>query len=132
MTAAMLALIAGTIGLLGLVLSAMGVYGTLSYVVVLRTREVGIRMALGARKSEVLRLMLRQSGAPVLLGLIAGALVATGDSYILHRVIYGIGRLDWVSFAGVGAGFVMIALVASVIPARRAMGVEPAVALRSE
>ncbi len=132
MTAALLALIAGTIGLLGLVLSAMGIYGTLSYMVVLRTREVGIRMALGARKGEVLVLMLRQSAMPVLLGLCAGAVVATGDSAILHRVIYGIGKLDWVSFVGVAAGFAVIALVASVIPARRAMAVEPAEALRTE
>jgi len=132
MTASMLALITGTIGLLGLVLSAMGIYGTLSYVVVLRTREVGIRMALGARKREVLGLMLRQSSTPVLFGLLAGALLATGDWYILHRVLYGIGRVDGVSYLGVAGLFVMIALVASVVPARRAMRVEPAVALRSE
>ena len=132
MTASMLALITGAIGLLGLVLSAMGIYGTLSYVVVLRTREVGIRMALGARKGEVLRLMLGQSSTPVLLGMVAGALMATGDWYILHRVLYGISRVDGVSFLGVAGLFAVISLVASVIPARRAMGVEPAVALRSE
>ena len=105
MTAAMLSLIAGTIGLLGLVLSAMGIYGTLSYMVVLRTREVGIRMALGARKGEVLVLMLRQSATPVLLGMIAGAVVATGDSCILRRVIYGMGRVDGVSFGWWRRGF---------------------------
>jgi putative ABC transport system permease protein len=99
---------------------------------VLRTREVGIRMALGARKGEVLRLMLGQSSTPVLLGMVAGALMATGDWYILHRVLYGISRVDGVSFLGVAGLFAVISLVASVIPARRAMGVEPAVALRSE
>jgi len=128
----MVALIAGTVGLLGLVLSAMGIYGTLSYMVVLRTREVGIRMALGARRGEVLWLMLRQSSTPVIYGLIVGGLLAIGDFYLLRKVLYGVGPLDVVSYGSISALFLVVALVASFVPARRATQVDPSVALRYE
>ena len=132
MVSGMAALIAGTVGLLGLLLSAMGIYGTLSYVVVLRTREVGIRMALGARKAEVLRLMMRQSSAPVIYGLLTGGLLAIGDFYLLRKVLYGVGPLDPVSYGGISALFLIVAIAASYVPARRATRVDPAVALRYE
>ncbi|WP_348265211.1 ABC transporter permease [Telmatobacter sp. DSM 110680] len=132
MVSSMAALIAGTVGLLGLLLSAMGIYGTLSYVVVLRTREVGIRMALGARKGEVLRLMLRQSSAPVIYGILVGCLLATGDYYLLRKVLYGVGPLDALSYTSISALFLIVAVVASYVPARRATMVDPAVALRYE
>jgi ABC-type antimicrobial peptide transport system permease subunit len=80
MVSSIVALVAGTIGLLGLVLSAMGICGTLSYMVVLRAREVGIRMVLGARRGEVLWLILRQTSTPVIYGLISGGLLAVGIS----------------------------------------------------
>jgi len=126
------ALIAGTIGLLGLVLAAMGIYGTVSYMVVLRTREVGIRMALGARKREILSLILRDSAGPVIVGLAVGLLLAIGDSFLLQRILYGIGRIDLISFAGVAFLFLGIALGASYVPSRRAMRVNPVEALRYE
>jgi putative ABC transport system permease protein len=110
----------------------MGIYGTLSYMVVLRTREVGIRMALGARRGEVLWLMLRQSSASVIYGLIAGGLLALGDFYLLRKVLYGVGAFDGVSYGSVSALFLLAALAASLIPARRATRVHPAVALRYE
>ena len=132
MVSGLVALIAGTVGLLGLVLSAMGIYGTLSYMVVLRTREVGIRMALGARRGEVLWLMLRQSSAPILYGLLAGALLAIADFYLLKKVLYGVGPLDAVSYSSISVLFLLVALVASYVPARRATRVDPAVALRYE
>jgi predicted permease len=132
MVSSIAALIAGTVGLLGLLLSAMGIYGTLSYVVVLRTREVGIRMALGARKGEVLRLMLRQSSIPVICGILAGCLMAIGDFYLLRKVLYGVGPLDGLSYASISLLFLFVAMAASYIPARRATRVEPAVALRYE
>jgi predicted permease len=132
MVSGLIALIAGTIGLLGLVLSAMGIYGTLSYMVVLRTREVGIRMALGARKSQVLGLMLRQSFAPLIYGLLAGGLLAVGDFYLLRKVLYGVGPLDGLSYTGISTLFLLVGLVASYVPARRATLVDPAVALRYE
>lgn len=132
MTSALVALIAGTVGLLGLVLSAMGIYGTLSYMVVLRTREVGIRMALGARKGEVLWLMLRQNAAPVVCGLLTGGLLAIGDFYLLRKVLYGVGPLDPVSYSSISALFLLVSLAASFVPARRATRIEPAEALRYE
>ena len=118
--------------MLGLLLASMGIYGTVSYVVVLRTREVGIRMALGAKKSDVLILMLRESTRPVVAGLIAGMCLAVGASYLLRGVLYGLHTVDGISFAGVSLVFLAIALLASYVPSRRAMRVDPMVALRYE
>jgi predicted permease len=123
---------ASIIGLLGLLLASMGIYGTVSYMVVLRTREVGIRMALGARKRDVLILMLRESTRPVVAGLIAGVCLAIGASYLLRGVLYGLNTIDAISVVGVSALFLAIALLASYMPSRRAMRVDPMVALRYE
>src|SRR6202140_3124249 len=95
------AAIASTVGLVGLLLALMGIYGTVSYIVVLRTREVGVRMALGAQKRAILGLMLRQSMRPVLAGLLAGMFLAVGASYLLRGVLHGLHTVDGVSFAGV-------------------------------
>ncbi|MGO9338768.1 MAG: ABC transporter permease [Terracidiphilus sp.] len=132
LTAAFSAAIATSIGLVGLLLASMGIYGTVSYMVVLRTREVGIRMALGARRSDVLLLMLRESARPVLAGLLAGMCMAVGASHLLRRVLFGLSTIDGVSFAGVALLFLAIALLASWLPSRRAMRVDPMVALRYE
>jgi len=126
------AAIASTIGFFGLLLAAIGIYGTVSYVVVLRTREVGIRMALGARKHQVAALMLRDSSRPVLAGLLVGLVLAAGDSYLLRGILYGLGRFDVVSFVGVAALLLVIAWIAAYLPSRRAMRVDPMVALRCE
>jgi predicted permease len=126
------AAIASTTGSLGLLLAAIGIYGTVSYVVVLRTREVGIRMALGAKKGDILRLILRESSRPVLAGLGAGVVLASGVAYFLRHILYGIHTIDGISFGGVPALFLAIALLAALIPSRRAMRVEPLVALRYE
>ncbi len=126
------AAIASTVGILGLLLASMGIYGTVSYIVVLRTREVGIRMALGAKKSDVLILMLRESTRPVAAGLIAGMCLAVGGSYLLRGVLYGLRTVDFISFAGVSFAFLAIALLASYVPSRKAMHVDPMVAIRYE
>ena len=126
------AAIASSVGILGLLLASMGIYGTVSYVVVLRTREVGIRMALGAKKSDVLMLMLRESTRPVVAGLIAGMVLAEGAAYLLRGVLYGLHTVDSISFAGVSLLFLAIALLASYVPSRKAMRVDPIVALRYE
>jgi len=131
-TAAFSAAIATAIGLIGLLLASMGIYGTVSYMVVLRTREVGVRMALGAKKRDVLILMLRESTRPVLAGLLAGMCMSMGASYLLHRVLYGLSTIDGFSFGGVTLLFLSIALLASYLPSRRAMRVDPMVALRYE
>jgi predicted permease len=126
------AAIASTVGLFGLLLTLMGIYGTVSYIVVLRTREIGIRMAVGAQKSDILGLILRESTRPVLAGLLAGMLGAVGASYLLRGVLYGLHTVDGVSFAGVSLLFLAIALLAAYPPSRRAMRVDPMVALRYE
>jgi predicted permease len=130
--AAFAALIASSIGLVGLVLALIGIYGTVTYIVVLRTREVGIRMAIGAQKSNVLGLILRESARPILAGLIAGSLLAVGASYLARGLLYGLKDIDGVSVAGVSLLFLIVGLLASYPPARRATRVDPLVALRHE
>jgi ABC-type antimicrobial peptide transport system permease subunit len=130
--AGLAASIATSLGLLGLFLASMGIYGTVSYIVVLRTREVGIRMALGAKKRNVLGLMLRESTRPVLAGLLVGMFLAVGASYLLRGLLYGLNLVDGVSFACVTLLFLVIALFAAYLPSRRAMRVDPMVALRYE
>ncbi len=126
------AVFASSIGLLGLALASMGIFGTVSYTVVLRTREVGIRMALGAKKRDVLELMLRESTRPVVAGLLIGASLAVGVSYLIRRILYGLNTIDVLSFAGVPLLFLGISLFAAYLPARRAMRVDPIDALRYE
>jgi predicted permease len=126
------AAIASSIGMVGLFLASMGIYGTVSYIVVLRTREVGIRMALGAKKRDVLILMLRESIRPVIVGLMVGMCLAVGVSYLLRGVLYGLNTIDAPSIITVSVLFLAIALLASYLPSRRAMRVDPMVALRYE
>jgi predicted permease len=128
--ASMSAAIASSISLFGLLLASMGIYSTVSYDVVLRTREVGIRMAIGAQKRNVLTLMMRGSLRPVLTGLLLGIVLAAGASQLLRGVLYGVSAVDAVSFASAAALFLIIALAATWLPARRAMRVDPLVALR--
>ncbi|MGB6691706.1 MAG: ABC transporter permease [Terracidiphilus sp.] len=129
---AMSAVVALTIGVFGLVLASMGIFGTVSYMVVLRTREVGIRMALGARRGQIAALIVRDSTRPVIAGLLVGLALATADSVLLRKVLYGLGAFDAISYAGVSLLLFAIALVAAYVPSRRAMRVDPMVALRYE
>jgi predicted permease len=126
------AAIASTVGMLGLLLASMGIFGTVSYIVVRRTREVGIRIALGAKKRDILGLMLRESTRPVLAGLLVGVTLSVGTSYLLRGILYGVNIVDGISFVGVSLLFLTIALFATYLPSRRAMRVDPVVALRYE
>jgi ABC-type antimicrobial peptide transport system permease subunit len=126
------ATVATTVGSCGLLLALIGIYGTVSYVVVLRTREVGIRMAIGAQRSDVLGLILRETARPVLLGLLFGMLLSVGVSYLARGLFYGLEGIDGVSLAGVSSLFLAVALLASYLPARRALRVDPMVTLRYE
>jgi macrolide transport system ATP-binding/permease protein len=130
--AAFAAAVATTVSLFGLVLAAMGIWGTVSYIVVLRTREIGIRMAVGAQKHDVLSLVLRESTRPVLAGLLVGMVLAVGASYLLRGILFGLHLIDGISFVGVSLLFLAIALLAAYPPSRRAMRVDPVVALRYE
>jgi len=120
------------IGLLGLALAAVGIYGMVSYAVVQRTHEVGMRMALGANRSDVLQLILRQSMRPVVLGIILGMAGAAAASHVLKALLFGLSALDVPAFLGVSTFLTSVAILASYLPARRATKVDPIVALRYE
>jgi ABC-type antimicrobial peptide transport system permease subunit len=126
------AAIASIISLFGLLLASMGIYSTVSYMVVLRTREVGIRMAIGAQKRDIVALITREAIRPVLAGLLVGMVLAAGAAHLLRGVLYGLNTVDPISFAGASLLFLAIALVATWPPSRRAMRVDPMVTLRYE
>ena len=117
---------------LALALSCVGIYGVISYLVGERTREIGVRMALGARRSDVLRLILGQGARMALLGLLPGIFLALGLTRLMRSQLFGVTPHDPLTFAGVAMVFVIVALAACYIPARRAALVDPMVALRYE
>lgn len=117
---------------LALVLGAVGLYGVLSYGVTQRTREIGVRMALGATTNAVRWMFVRQGGQVVLFGVVGGALAAAVLTRYIQTLLFGVGRLDLIAFAGMSAVMLAVALLASYIPARRASRVDPVVALRAE
>jgi ABC-type antimicrobial peptide transport system permease subunit len=124
--------VAATLGLLALTLAATGVYGVVSFAVSRRRREVGIRMALGAERSAVVRLMLWQGFRPVMYGAIVGLALATAASHLLRAVLFGIAPLDPISFGAAAAAMALVAWVAAFAPARLAARLDPAVTLRYE
>jgi predicted permease len=123
---------AGAMGLLGLLLAAVGVYGVMSYGAAQRTREIGIRMALGATPKTVLGLILQQGVWMVILGIAAGLVVAAAVTRVLMRFLFFTSIADPVIFFAAAVLLSFVALWACYIPARRAMRVDPMVALRHE
>jgi predicted permease len=119
-------------GLMAFVLAAVGVYGIVAYAVERRTREIGIRVALGARSGQVLALLAREGGRVILAGIVLGLLAAWGSTRLLTSMLYGISATDPATFLVVPAAVGVIALVASWIPAARALGINPVAALRHE
>jgi putative ABC transport system permease protein len=126
------AITAGAIGVLGLVLATIGLSGVFAYSVQQRTREIGIRMALGARAADVVRLVLGSSSRAVLLGTVLGVLGAMAASRLLGSHLYGLSPLDPSVYAGVALLLSLAVATASYLPARRAIRVDPTVALRYE
>ena len=126
------AIFAGSLGGLSLILSVIGVYGVISYVTSQRTHEVGVRMAIGAQRSDVLRLVLRQGLTLVLIGLTIGLAFAFAATRFLRSLLFQISSIDPATFAGVSLLLIAVAAVACYLPARRATQVDPLIALRHE
>ncbi|MBA2241714.1 MAG: ABC transporter permease, partial [Chthoniobacterales bacterium] len=122
----------GAFGVLALVLAAVGIYGVMSHVVAGRTREIGLRMALGAQLSDVQRLILRQGMLLAGIGAVVGLVIAFGGAQFLKSLLYGVSASDPVTFTIVATVLLCVALLACWIPARRASRVDPMVALRAE
>jgi ABC-type antimicrobial peptide transport system permease subunit len=127
---AMLAL--GTFAALSLLLAALGVYGVMRYTTGQRTKEIGIRMAMGADATEVVRLVVRQGMAVTLLGLVLGSAAAFALTRMMRGILFGVSPQDPIAFATAIAILAAVALFASYLPARRATRVDPTVALRAE
>jgi putative ABC transport system permease protein len=114
------------------VLASVGIYSVLAYAVIQRTQEIGIRLSLGAPRAQVLALVLRKGLMLTGIGIVLGSLGAAASSGLLRSLLFGITPLDTATFAVVPAAFALVALIASYLPARRATGIDPIVALRQE
>jgi putative ABC transport system permease protein len=126
------AAVAGSLGVVVLLLAAIGIYGVTSYAVNRRTREIGVRMALGADRGTVLRLVLRQGLVLTAIGVGIGLIAGAAGAQMLRSLLFGVSALDPVAFGGSALLFSGVSLAASYLPARRATRVDPMVALRAE
>ena len=125
-------LLLGASGILALLLTCIGLFGVISYIVSQRTHEIGVRMALGARRADVLKLVFGHGFAVTSIGLAIGLAASFGVTRFLSSLLYGIRPNDPVTLLGVSLGLALVALLACYLPARRAMRVDPMVALRYE
>jgi ABC-type antimicrobial peptide transport system permease subunit len=125
------ALVLGGFSVFAVLIAAVGLFGGLSYAVAQRSREIGVRTALGARPGDIMQLVLRQAVVILAAGLTAGVWLAFAASQYLSTVLYGVTAHDVVSFVGVPLGVALVAAIACVVPARRAARVDPLIVLKS-
>lgn len=128
----MAAWIAGTLGFVGLILTALGIYGVVSYSVNTRSRELGLRMCLGASPGRVMTSVVGDGVGLVVAGIVVGLIMAFGATRFVSGIVFGISTLDPVTFLGIPMLLTLVALVASGLPARRVTRINPADALRAE
>jgi putative ABC transport system permease protein len=126
------AVVAGSVGIVGLLLAAIGIYGVTAYTVTQRTREIGIRLSLGADRTAVMGMVLRQGMTLVAIGSVIGLLLGAGAGQILSGARFGTPRPDALMFAGAAALFALVGLAACYVPARRATRIGAMQALRCE
>ena len=117
---------------LALVLATIGLYGLISYSVSQRTREIGIRMALGAQRENILRLTIHEGIVDAVTGVVMGLILSLALTQLMASMLYGVKAHDWLTFLVVPLLLLLIAVIASYIPARRATEVDPMIALRNE
>jgi putative ABC transport system permease protein len=122
----------GSFAALAMALAMIGLYGLISYMVQQRTREIGIRVALGAESGDIFRMVLGEGARSALLGIAGGVIAGLGLTRLMASVLYGVKPADWITFTVVAVLLLVVALVACSVPARRAMRVDPIVALRYE
>ena len=122
----------GVFASLALILAAVGIYGVIAFSVVERTHEIGIRMALGAQRSDVLRMVVEQGLVLALVGVAIGAVASLVLTRVLSSLLYGVSATDPWTFLGVALLLIGVAVLASYLPARHATKVDPLVALRTE
>jgi predicted permease len=127
-----LSMLALALGIAGLILASIGIYGVMAYAVTQRTKEIGIRMTMGAQRRDVVRLILGQAMRPVAIGIALGLAGSAAVSGILSSLLYGLNRLDPAVFGGVSLFLAAIALLAGYVPAQRATRVDPMTALRHD
>jgi putative ABC transport system permease protein len=125
-------LLLGSFAVTALFLAALGIYGVMSHAVAQRTREIGIRLALGAQRQNVFKIIIGHGMALTFVGLAAGLLIASALTRVLQSVLYAVSPLDPIIFASVGLMLMMVAALTCYLPARRATKIDPINALREE